>query len=74
MCDGSLVVVAKFVEEAFDRFVDWFTAEGESLMVDGHDAFGVGPIGHLDRLFGGAVVGDPGVVSSDRHDGEVYRF
>ena len=74
MGDGSLVAVAELVEEAFDWFVWWFAAEDEGLVVDRHDAFGVGPIGQLDGLFGGAVVGDPRVVSTDGHDGEVDGF
>ena len=69
-----MIVVAELVEEAFDWFVWWFAAEDEGLVVDRHDAFGVGPIGQLDGLFGGAVVGDPGVVSADGHDGEVDGF
>ena len=71
MLEGDAVALRSGgVEEAFDGFGDGFAAEVEGGVVDGHYEAGAGMFGHFPGLFRGAVVGNPGVVGADGHEGE----
>src|SRR5258705_244430 len=57
--------------EALDGFVHGFVAEAVGLVVDGNDVIGANGVCHGERLFRGAVVANPGIVSADGHNGGI---
>ena len=50
-----------------------FTAKGEGLVMNGQQIPSADIVRHANGLFRGAMGAQPGLISTDRHDGQIVR-